>query len=768
VVLVVALATMLIGLALSVSASAEAPFDRLFTQLNGAHLWVYFPTPTQPSQRQLDAVIHAPNVASSTELEEAVTAPILIASQKVQANIRTFPERQPAIGQLLMLQGQTLAGNDPAGVVVNKPFADAQHLQVGDPLTLVTPGGLAQVHVLGLSADVNEVSRDEATQATIYMLRPMFERLYPRPDRWIVGMRLVDPYAIQRTTDTILQRLQVQGYQKESLGTNDWLYERSIVDSSSILSVILLLIFGIVGLVAAGIIVANLVIGQVLAQQRDLGILKAVGFTPGQLVRTLVLEYLLLGLPGAVLGLILTIPITPPLLTTIGSSLGVPAVPQYHLDIAALLLLAVLLVITVCAALPAWRAGRIRVVDAIRPGGTVPERGRAWLAGLMFITGLPVALALGIRGITARRLRTFLVLLTLLVGVLTAVFGLGLGATLDRYAHDPALNGVFADVYVTPGLYNPAAVQQLLSSRPEVAYYYSTYQTPAQFSGGGTLSMLFTSGDPRRVAATITSGRWFSSSANELVLSQYALQRLGLHLGEQIRLNVNVRFGLQFITEVPITYTVVGALYTTQQPLQAYAPLNSLTTAAAISSDQLLASTGYEVTLRSGVSPQTFEQRMNALTADRLGIKVYDLSLPPGIAQAPMIMLFLSIALMFVAAVGILNAMTLSTRERYRELASLKAVGLTPRQVLSSVINGVLALGTLAVLVGIPLGLWLNTVLAQRIASSVGGPPNLVISINWLGLLLLLPATLCIAALGAYLPARWAARVPAAEVLRYE
>jgi putative ABC transport system permease protein len=769
VVLVVALATMLIGLALAVSASAQAPFDRLFTQLNGAHLWIYFPSPSAPTQGQLDAVIHAPNVASSTELEEGIRADALIASQKVGADVQTFPEHQPAIGQLLILQGHGLASDDPGGVVVNKPFVDAQHLQVGGALTLVTPNGPTRIHIRGLSVDVNQVSRDEATQATIYMLRPTFERLYPQPDRWIVGMRLVDPYAIDQTTGSILQRLHAQGYpQKEGLWTNDWLYERATVDSSSQLTVILLLIFGIVGLVAAGVIVANLVIGQVLAQQRDLGILKAVGFTPRQLVRTLVLEYLLLGLLGATLGLILMMPITSPLLTAIGSSLGVPVLPQYNLTTAALLVLAVLLVVAVCAALPAWRAGRTRIVDAIRPGGTVPKHGRARLVGLMFTTGLPVVLALGIRGITTRLLSTVLVSLTLLVGVLTAVFGLGLGATLNRYAHDPALNGIFADVYVTPGLYQPAATQPLLSSRPEVAYYYSTFQSPAQLSDGGILSMLFTSGDPRRVAASVSGGRWFNPHANELVLSHYALQRLGLHLGEQIPLIVNVRLGLQFTTEVPITYTVVGTLYMTQQPLQAYAPLSSLTTATAVTSDKLLANTGYEVTLRSGVSPQTFEQRLDALSADRLGIKIYDLKLPPGVAQGPMIMLFLSIVLMIVAAVGILNAMTLSTRERYRELASLKAVGLTPRQVLGSVINGALSLGILAVLIGIPLGLWLNTVLAQGIASGVGGPPNIQISINWLGLILLIPATLCIAALGAYVPARWAARIPAAEVLRYE
>src|SRR5258708_38615057 len=87
VVLVVALATILIGLALTVFGSVQAPFDRLFTQLNGAHLWVYYPTPSAPPQAQLDAVIHAPNVAASTELEKASGASILISSQKFGAYI---------------------------------------------------------------------------------------------------------------------------------------------------------------------------------------------------------------------------------------------------------------------------------------------------------------------------------------------------------------------------------------------------------------------------------------------------------------------------------------------------------------------------------------------------------------------------------------------------------------------------------------------------------------------------------------------------------
>jgi ABC-type lipoprotein release transport system permease subunit len=562
VVLVVTLATLLIGLALAVFGSIQVPFDRLFTQLNGAHLWVYYLS--SPTQGQLDAVAHAPNVAATTGLEEATgNAAVLLASQKFGAYLQSFPTQQPAIGQLLITQGNELASDDPDGVIINQPFADAQHLQVGDPLALVTPQGLTQVHVRGLSIDVNHVSQSEASQPRIYLSRATFARLYPQPDRWVVGLRLVDPYAIGPTTDIMLQRLQAQGYRERFLAYDDWLSYRKDFGADSRLTATLLLAFGIVSLLAAGVIVANLVIA-------------------------------------------------------------------------------------VCAALPAWRAGRTRVVDAIRPGGVAPRGGRARLAGLMFATGLPVVVALGVRGVTARPLRTLLVLLTLLLGVMTAVFDLGQGR------------------------------------------------------------------------------------------------------------------------QVAITYTVVGSLYATQKLDEAYAPLNSLATHTTIPFNELLANTEYEVTLRPGISPQAFAQRMQTLTTDRIGVKVYDLTPQGGVTQGPLIMLFLSIALMIVAGVGMLNAMVLSTRERYRELASLKAIGSTPRQVLGSVINGAVVLGILAVIIGIPLGLRLNTVIAQALSNSIGGPPNIQISINWLGLALLVPATLLVAVLGAYVPARWAARVPAAEVLRYE
>jgi putative ABC transport system permease protein len=345
------------------------------------------------------------------------------------------------------------------------------------------------------------------------------------------------------------------------------------------------------------------------------------------------------------------------------------------------------------------------------------------------------------------------------------VFALGITATNDRYAHDAALTGVFADVYVQPDLYDAQATQQLVASRPEVAYYYGSFEHTGQMSNGANrLDVVFTTGDTRRVAMTLTSGRWYGTTADEMVVGDQAMQHYHLRLGERIPLTLDLNTGQQ----VTITYTIVGTLFATQRSDEAYAPLNTLTAQAGIPTGDLITRMGYEVTLRPGVAATAFAQTLQQLTSDRVGVKVYDLNPPPAVTEAVGVMTILGIVLMLIAGVGILNATLLSTRERYRELGTLKSIGLTPGQMIRSVVEGVVALAVVSTVIGIPLGLALTYEGLQALVNSLGGLPHFQMGINWLGLALLIPATLLVAALGAYLPARWAARVPVGEVLRYE
>ena len=764
----VALATLLIGLGLVISGSASAPYDRLFAQLNGAHLWIYTLKPLTPGQ--LDAIVHAPGVVGATAQEETATrGGILVGTQTLGADIRSYPAQTPAIGKLAITAGQGLATDDPTGIVVDQAFADMHHLHPGSAVRLVTEQGIVAAHVRGVAIDANHDSSQDGRDAQVHLLRATLDQLFQQPEHrvGVIGLRVSAPNDVGAVLRTITQRLQAQGYPDPRLNLDweDWQSLRADFGKATTLTVTVLLIFGAVSLIAAGIIVANLVIGQVLAQQRDLGILKAVGFTPLQVVRTLLLEYLLLGAAGGLIGLGLIALVAPWLLDQLTMTLAVPVPAQYPPLLMAALLAGLLTFIALCAVLPAWRASRTRIVDVIRPGGGAANARRSWLGGFLMRSGVPVVVALGVRGMTARPLRSLLIGVTLLVGIVAALFSLSATATLQRYETDPALNGVFADIFVAHDLYDPLAMQQLIASRPEIAYYYATFQQAAALPDGArTLAMLFTSGDPRRAAATLTTGRWFHGGADELVVSEGTLQDLNMRLGDQIPLVFTRDDGRQ----VTVPYTIVGTIYVTQRLDQAYAPLDSFVAQTGVSAATVADRTGYEVTLRPGISPQAFAQTLQDLTSDRIGVNLYTLNPPPGVAQGVSLVAYLSIGLLLIAGIGILNAMLLATRERYRELATLKAIGLTPRQMLRSVTDGALALGVLTLVIGIPLGLVLATAGLSVLIQQLGGLPSVQIGVNWLGVGLLVLVTLLVATLGAYLPARWAARVPVSEALRYE
>src|SRR5262249_33731038 len=120
VLLLVTISTLLVGLGLVVFGSVQAPFDTLFTRLNGAHLWVYTNPHAQFTQAQVDAIAQTPNVVGATGPEELAQGFVQLGTSELRANLRSFPVQQPAIGQLLITQGAGLSADDPYGVIIDQ------------------------------------------------------------------------------------------------------------------------------------------------------------------------------------------------------------------------------------------------------------------------------------------------------------------------------------------------------------------------------------------------------------------------------------------------------------------------------------------------------------------------------------------------------------------------------------------------------------------------------------------------------------------------
>ena len=129
------------------------------------------------------------------------------------------------------------------------------------------------------------------------------------------------------------------------------------------------------------------------------------------------------------------------------------------------------------------------------------------------------------------------------------------------------------------------------------------------------------------------------------------------------------------------------------------------------------------------------------------------------------------LVLVVISLGGVFDTVLLETRQRTREMAVLKALGLTPRQVIAMVVASVVPAGLVAGLLGVPLGIVFQRA-APRVHGPGGGadpgPREHVRCLRPAGDRGLALAGLAIAVIGAYLPAQRAARARIAPVLQAE
>ena len=159
--------------------------------------------------------------------------------------------------------------------------------------------------------------------------------------------------------------------------------------------------FAIIGLVMSVLIVTNAVSGAVIAGYYRIGILKSIGFTPGQVIAAytgqVIVPALVGCLGGVALGNLLSVPLLRKTADVYGvGQLGVPlwvnlAVP-----------LAMCGLVAVAAVLPALRAGRLSATQALA-AGRAPRTGHGYLAHrLLGRLALPRPVTLGLAAPFAR------------------------------------------------------------------------------------------------------------------------------------------------------------------------------------------------------------------------------------------------------------------------------------------------------------------------------------------------------------------------------
>jgi putative ABC transport system permease protein len=755
--LIVALATGVGTLAIALIRESSAPYTRAFEQYHGAHLTLFIHA-SQVTPEQLAATTQLPEVTASAGPWQTVNAPLEFGAQKALVQVIARPDPGGPVNQLLVTAGRW--ATQPGEIVLNHSFARSIGVKVGDHLTVLSRSDRPELTVVGEVADIDEASAGLFSPQFAWVQPAEFSALAPTDQPSSVLMLYRFQHAA--TTADLQQRAQEiaavlpSGAVSASLS---YLLIQQIFGLTTTLALTFLLAFAVFALGAAALIVANVVSGVVLTSQRDIGVVKALGFTPGQVVLSFVGLMLLPALIGCAVGAPLGVLGSQPLVNSSSDALGLPTSSGIDPVAPFLAILGGLLVVTIAAALPALRAGHLRPVDAITQSAAPDRRRRSWIGALVQALRLPRPASLGAGEAFVRPVRGLLTTLAVIIGVATLVFALGLHATFQQIESNRALSGV-ADVTISRyGGYPDSQLAATLAAQPEtkrVTGYSFLFLSSARLSSPVNCIALRSDSGP--LGYPILAGRWLQGPG-EIVGGPAFLKEARLAVGDTFATTINGR---------QIELRVVGEYFSYDN----FGRVAAIDWSTYLGANPTAQPDSYLVDLQPGANAVAYAQRVAATAPDYLNVTTGAMSgVTPIFTILDAVMVALVAILAAIAVAGVFNTLLLSSYERVRDTATLKALGMTPGQVVGMVVAAACVLGAVGGVVGVPVGIWLHDALLNVIGATVGEAiPSEITqgAYNPLILPVLALAGVVVAAIGAALPAWMASRQPVADALRAE
>ncbi|MFE5557522.1 FtsX-like permease family protein [Streptomyces sp. NPDC056544] len=746
--LVVLCSTTTVLLALGLLDAASSPFDRAYAAQRGPHTVATFDTAKAPPE-QLARTARRPGVeAAAGPFEQTVLDVPAGWLWMAGGSLTVVGRADPGgpVDRIELLEGHWATA--PGEIVIG-------WYSTGSPgprllgTRLEVPGS-APLTVVGFAAAASRSAGAWVSPEQMTALRPSAAQMLYRFTRSSTDAEL----------SAALAGATAELPEGSLTGTQTHLALRQAFSALADAYLPFMTLFGVLGLLVSTLIVGNVVSGAVVSGYRHIGVLKALGFTPNQVVTVYLTMTAVPAVVGTVLGTLLGNALAVPVLRVAFSGIetGRAALGDVGAWVSVVCLLGMPALVLLTALVPALRAHRLPAARAISAGGA-PRTGRGLrVQRLLGGTRLPRPVSLGLGQPFARPGRTLMTMAAIVLGVTTVTLATGLTSTMLAFG-EAGRGGDGARIHVEAGgplgdrpapLLGDGPTEERLRSLPGATGVRARGLALVGLAGQvRPVYANFYRGDDPAAAGRIARGRE-ARAAGEITAGPAFLTQNGLEVGDRVTLAMNGR---------QVAATVVGELVegdarSLDATWQTFRHLSPQASAAE-----------YEVRLAVGADVRAYVEAAEAIDPG-LRVSVLDGRNAGTITVVAFSSVF-TVLLSIVAALGVFNTVLLSVRERRRDLGMLKSIGMTPRQVVAMTVTSVAGVGAVGGLLGVPLGL-----IAHRLVVDHVGVVSFPESMKdvWDAPLVagLLLAGVAIAVLGALVPARSAARMTIASALHTE
>jgi putative ABC transport system permease protein len=720
------------------------------------------------------------------------------------------PVTEPQLHDLHLVAGSRLREPTEPSALISEQLAEEDGLALGSALAMQGGGDRVTYRVIGILARDGAVNGAFGRIVVVPLETAQAVFGATGVSRVDVGLEAgADATAV---TNELVNRLVVEPYVLSTPQEIAASLRGSTTDFQATTSLI-----AAIALFAGAFLVFNTLSMTVVEQVRAVGLLRAAGATRRQVMRFMLVQAGAIGLVGSVLGLGLGALLSVAMVAyvrTVGSvTLQRATIPADAVLVAFLVGVGV----TVAAALePARRAGRIQPVEALKARLDLPAARQArlrWLVAVFVIVsavglvvaprgagifsslvvyavllvatvltplvlpavarvaGIPFAFVLRFEERLARGSvvrdpsRTALTLgaLTIGLGMIVALGGVGQHARAAAGAWiADVVPGELLLTSIRPVAADEGIADEIRTAVPEVAIVspIATFdialdgvRTDAAAVVGGDMAadgrLRFTAGDRAAALAAIDAG-------GATIVPAALAERLGLRLDQVLTVPTATGDALDLRVVGIVERSIPGS--GAETVLVGWGDAATLGVAGA-DAFAIRFAPNAPASARDALRATATAYALDFVTLDRIRGAVDD-------ALGRIFGLFDALAAVAVAiaALGIVNTLTMNVIERVREIGVLRAAGMTRRQVWRSVVVEAGILGLAGAILGVVLGL----VVGALMVVLTGGRVDVATGVPWQVVGLAIALGISVAMLAAAYPARLAAQLPIVRAVQYE
>lgn len=319
----------------------------------------------------------------------------------------------------------------------------------------------------------------------------------------------------------------------------------------------------------------------------------------------------------------------------------------------------------------------------------------------------------------------------------------------------------------TEGIKNTAEILALVRKQPEVVGITPQVNINVFFRNGsnkinGTLAGVDVENENRifNIAGYMTSGNWKGLSY------QHDGVIMGADLAHQLSVNINDNINVLTSDGISRNYKIIGVFQTNVKSVdksKAYVNISAARQLLAKNQDYV---TDLQLNIKDFEKTEPVVNRIAPVIPYKVeSWQTSNQQLEAGSKLRNIIAQAVSLTILLVAGFGIYNIMNMTINEKIREIAILKAMGFSGRDITEIFLTQAIVIGMIGGVVGMALGFIIANIV-NHIPFKLGGLNNLPMAYHLKDYLLAFLFGLITTLVAGYLPARKASKIDPVDIIR--